>query len=56
MPVLEKPNPENKFLAVQTELLTASYPRLTEKELLGGKSIGEDIPRALFKAPFGLPS
>lgn len=56
MSIVGKPSLENSFLSAHVQLLVSSYAHLTGKQLLNAEYAGEDLPRALFEAPFGLVS
>ncbi|WP_428354573.1 MEKHLA domain-containing protein [Methyloprofundus sp.] len=53
---INKPGPDNHYLAEHVELLASSYLHWTGKDLLEYVRPCDNIYRALFEAPFGVVS
>ena len=56
MQVIDKPSPENSYLAEHAERLISSYLHWTGKDLVKQVLSGENIYRALFNAQYGVVS
>lgn len=53
---LTEPGPGNAYLCGHAELLISSYRRITGRELVEQKGAREEMPRALYEAPYGIVS
>lgn len=56
MQTISEPCQENSYLSEHAYLMISSYHRWTGKYLVQQEQSGEDIYRALFKAPYGVVS